>query len=935
MSIRMTNRSINCFVVASWVLTAQPLDAQLSERLKSESPAQLARDAREKGDAIRGAILFPQDSLGCTKCHAESGNDLLGPDLTRLSKDRTDEILVESILNPSKEITKGFETTNILTTSGEIYSGRLLTSANNQIILRENSDERKRLTFSSSEIDEVATGPKSLMPDGLVDQLKDRQQLLDLVRYLMQLRDSVTAAEEPTDQQRQELDPNLQAMVLIDRLKCANCHTNDLVPSAVSPNSAPRLTRLAGMLDPSYIEEFIADPLHTKPGTNMPDLLSSSSPGERSLVARQITHFLVSLSDQRFESPTVNNEAALRGRDLFHSIGCVACHSPRDDNSLELLKDSSVPLGALRYSMHGLVQFLEDPHAVRASGRMPDMKLDHWEATDLANYLLSFSNRNSDSNFQLEPAMAQAGQRDFQQLQCAICHEESKLLPNGKAHLVAPAFSIVQVEKGCLSGTNGDWPKFELDESEAKLIRNAISHYRDDGMLSEEHQLQLSMATFRCTSCHDYGTLGGIPDQRSDYFETSNPNLGPQGRLPPPLTGVGDKLNRKWMREVLISGRSIRPYIKTRMPQFGTSNVEHLIDLFPRSEDLTKVEFPEIKGREQQKLVRDAGHELVGISGLNCIACHTFQLKAALTMPAVDLTEMHERLKPDWFYHYMLEPKRFHRGTVMPAFWPGGRSVRAEILDGDTHRQITAIWEWMKDGRQARTPRGLLRQPMELLATNEAVMLRRSYPGIGKRGIGVGYPQLVNLAFDAEQMRIGLLWQGKFADPSGVWRGQGHGMVRPLAREQIKFLRGPELDDRKSPWKDDQGRPPKHQFKGYVLDELRRPKFLYQFENVAVEDYCVDASDSNLPMIRRTITLKSDSMRGGLAFRISPQNAITVRSPIEFEIGDAMTIRVQSPDTATILESEAGQQIEIAFDLKASERKQLILEYQWQAEKRQ
>ena len=61
-------------------------------------------------------------------------------------------------------------------------------------------------------------------------------------------------------------------------------------------------------------------------------------------------------------------------------------------------------------------------------------------------------------------------------------------------------------------------------------------------------------------------------------------------------------------------------------------------------------------------------------------------------------------------------------------------------------------------------------------------MLRRSYQGIGKRGIGVGYPGGVNLAFDAEQMRLAMIWKGKFADPSGVWRGQGSGNVRPLGR---------------------------------------------------------------------------------------------------------------------------------------------------------
>ena len=57
-------------------------------------------------------------------------------------------------------------------------------------------------------------------------------------------------------------------------------------------------------------------------------------------------------------------------------------------------------------------------------------------------------------------------------------------------------------------------------------------------------------------------------------FTTTNENLGPQGRLPPPLTGVGAKLQSKWLREVLIQGRSIRPYMNTRMPQFGVEHVE-------------------------------------------------------------------------------------------------------------------------------------------------------------------------------------------------------------------------------------------------------------------------------------------------------------------------------------------------------------------------
>ena len=70
-------------------------------------------------------------------------------------------------------------------------------------------------------------------------------------------------------------------------------------------------------------------------------------------------------------------------------------------------------------------------------------------------------------------------------------------------------------------------------------------------------------------------------------------------------------------------------------------------------------------------------------------------------------------------------------------------------------------------------------------------MLRRSYQGIGKRGIGVGYPGQVNLAFDAEQLRLAMIWKGKFADPAVAWRGQGRGTVRPLGTVTYPFPRGP------------------------------------------------------------------------------------------------------------------------------------------------
>src|SRR5581483_3770420 len=78
--------------------------------LTQEGTSALATAARAHGDAGRGAVLFHRPHVGCTKCHAVDGSPSpLGPDLTRLGKDATDEYLVESVLVPSKVIRQGFE----------------------------------------------------------------------------------------------------------------------------------------------------------------------------------------------------------------------------------------------------------------------------------------------------------------------------------------------------------------------------------------------------------------------------------------------------------------------------------------------------------------------------------------------------------------------------------------------------------------------------------------------------------------------------------------------------------------------------------------------------------------------------------------------------------------------------------------------------------
>jgi len=162
----------------------------LESQLRREDPTVLARDVRRLGDARRGALVFYQPALACTKCHLSEGAGApppLGPDLTALGKGTSDVDLVESILEPSKAIKKGYETVTIVTDDGRTVTGLLVEERPAAVVLRDSGLDGKPITISRSRIEQRSNRGPSLMPGGLISALSSRQQFLDLVRYLMEI----------------------------------------------------------------------------------------------------------------------------------------------------------------------------------------------------------------------------------------------------------------------------------------------------------------------------------------------------------------------------------------------------------------------------------------------------------------------------------------------------------------------------------------------------------------------------------------------------------------------------------------------------------------------------------------------------------------------------------------------------------------------------
>lgn len=83
------------------------------------------------GDVQRGKAL----TTACLTCHKIDGQGVeFGPDITRFARSQTTDVLIRSIIDPSAEISHGFNGTELKTKSGEVVHGVLLSGGNPTVI---------------------------------------------------------------------------------------------------------------------------------------------------------------------------------------------------------------------------------------------------------------------------------------------------------------------------------------------------------------------------------------------------------------------------------------------------------------------------------------------------------------------------------------------------------------------------------------------------------------------------------------------------------------------------------------------------------------------------------------------------------------------------------------------------------------------------------
>jgi len=141
------------------------------------------------GDADKGrAIFLTNSAVYCQRCHKLDGQGgEVGPPLNGIAAqpDKDRRYLLESVVQPSAKIAKGYETAILTLVDGRLVTGVVKEDTKKQIRLV--TAENKELVIPADDIESRRTGP-SAMPDDLHKKLS-RRELRDLVEFLASLNE--------------------------------------------------------------------------------------------------------------------------------------------------------------------------------------------------------------------------------------------------------------------------------------------------------------------------------------------------------------------------------------------------------------------------------------------------------------------------------------------------------------------------------------------------------------------------------------------------------------------------------------------------------------------------------------------------------------------------------------------------------------------------
>lgn len=525
---------------------------------------------------------------------------------------------------------------------------------------------------------------------------------------------------------------------------CFGCH--EIKGYTELPKIGPELAHVNAKTSPDWIFRWVRNPRDYNPHTRMPNFKFTDDQAEA------VTAYLVDASAKNgFAVPKGVSAGGdeQRGRILFTSVGCLACHALGENTKVRETRGTSYDIApeltriGSKVSTDWIYDWIRNPRHYNPTTRMPSLRLTDQEAKDIASYLGRQKDDREPEQRPLDlasPSMKKKGEGLIREYGCAGCHLIPGMEKEGRVSVSLSNFGRKRVDEMDFGDTRvphtwHGWignklkdsrvfqteripqkmPVFGFSDDEiAKLTLFLFSQTKDEpdrryveAFDKKQQNIEAGRRVayhYNCQQCHQIekegGHIGAI--------------IAEPAFLPPIITGEGKKVQEPWLHAFLknpsVVGQpnAIRPWIPTRMPTFSLTDEE----ISKLTKYFLGLSNQELEMRDYRDYQPDHALLPVGKSiftDFQCIKCHP----AAGTTPgpggagtadlAPNLTKARDRLKPEWIVEWLADPNKVQEGTRMPTFFPDGQSPLPDVLQGDARKQMAAIRDYVVSiGQPAR-----------------------------------------------------------------------------------------------------------------------------------------------------------------------------------------------------------------------------------------
>ncbi len=518
---------------------------------------------------------------------------------------------------------------------------------------------------------------------------------------------------------------------------CHGCH--EIKGFTDLPKIGPELNRLAYKTNAHWIFEWIKKPEAYNPQTRMPNFQFTDEQAEA------VTAFLMDVSKKNPFDFTAAKGAygggnAQRGKQVFETVGCQACHVVGEMTKVRETRGTSYDIApelsrvGSKVSPDWMYDWVRNPRHYNPTTKMPSLRLTDTEAKDIVAFLVTMKDERdlprTELNLSSEERIVR-GQKLVREYGCYGCHAIQGFEKESRVSVSLSNFGRKKVEEmdfgdTKVSHTWGDWvfnklknarvfatdrieqkmPVFSFTDDEVRLLRAFLLSQTKDipdpkyVRTFDKKQMNIEMGrrvaiVYNCQQCHQLEKEGAYIT--SIIEETAY--------HPPIITGEGAKVQEHWLHDFLkrpsaIGQNSVRPWIPTRMPTFNLNEDEiNRLQKYFLGLSNQEYEIRDYTAYRPNAETLPIGKQV--FDDFQCLKCHPSGNAAAKAGDvstsdlAPNLQLAHSRLKPEWIVDWLADPGKIQEGTRMPTFFPDGQSPLPDVLGGDARKQMEAIRDYV------------------------------------------------------------------------------------------------------------------------------------------------------------------------------------------------------------------------------------------------